>query len=360
MSPRCIFFDEAGFTGPNLLDPEQPFFTYAGVDLTALEAERIVASIRAKYRVQSPELKSSVLRQRGNWPDIALDIARQSTGRALVTASDKILALCGKVFEYIYEPVIEDKSTFFYGLNVHRFFMNAFYAVLQEADAPIDVLAGELQQFMRSFDPSKAPTLFEAVNKEGHRIEIVDITLRFARGYSQQIESRTKHLREGGSGKWALDLTSTSLFNLLFLGFGARYQTIEVICDESKPLKSVAEFFDTFVGRADAASITDGRDEHVLQGNLTKPIAFASSAAHPSLQIADILAGATASTLKDRNNAAYDSLREWINQHMHWSYILPNPELIDTGREGPKVALEILRVLANRADRGQDPLAGIP
>ncbi|WP_439373145.1 hypothetical protein [Bradyrhizobium sp. DASA03120] len=37
--PRLISCDEAGFTGNNLLDPDQPMFSYASHDLTLAEAD---------------------------------------------------------------------------------------------------------------------------------------------------------------------------------------------------------------------------------------------------------------------------------------------------------------------------------
>ena len=45
---QLISCDEAGFTGPELLDPDQPVFTYAAVDLDPAEASAIIESVRAR------------------------------------------------------------------------------------------------------------------------------------------------------------------------------------------------------------------------------------------------------------------------------------------------------------------------
>lgn len=111
--PALISCDEAGFTGPKLLDDNQPIFAYAAIDLSAEEADAIVKAIKTKYRVQAPELKSKLLRKRDNWPAIAFDIVQHISGRAIVIAADKRLNLGGKAFEYLFEPVLQAKNGLF-------------------------------------------------------------------------------------------------------------------------------------------------------------------------------------------------------------------------------------------------------
>src|SRR5882757_9326415 len=45
LSSRLISCDEAGFTGNNLLNPDQPFFSYASHDLTLVDAESLVRRV---------------------------------------------------------------------------------------------------------------------------------------------------------------------------------------------------------------------------------------------------------------------------------------------------------------------------
>jgi hypothetical protein len=59
--PRLICCDEAGFTGNNLLNPDQPFFSYASHDLTIDEAQSLIARARADHPTQMPELKATKL-----------------------------------------------------------------------------------------------------------------------------------------------------------------------------------------------------------------------------------------------------------------------------------------------------------
>lgn len=359
--PRLISCDEAGFTGPELLNEDQPVFAYAAVDLTAAEAQAIVDATRAKYRIQAPELKSKILRKRANWPAIAAEVAQAAEGRAIVIAFDKRLNLAGKAFEYLFEPVLEDNNILFYRHNLHRFLMNALHCVMVGSGESVDALALELQEFMRTFDPATAPALFAAGRGRDDASVILDCLLRFVRGFAARIEARTAHLRAGESdiGKWALDLTSAAVFSLVLRGWGLRYPSIELLCDDSKPLRAIAPFFDNFVHRDERTDITDGRRMVPVRANLAKPLALGSSAQHPTLQVADIVAGGTADVIKRSGDPAFAPLAAWVSRHLHEDHVLPDDDLIDTRALGPRVNVAILRELARRADLGLDPLAGM-
>lgn len=69
--PRLISCDEAGYTGPKLLDDNQPYFAYAAIDLTPDEARKIVSDTRAKHHIQAPELKASLLQRQ--WSNRGID-----------------------------------------------------------------------------------------------------------------------------------------------------------------------------------------------------------------------------------------------------------------------------------------------
>ena len=105
-----ISCDEAGHTGPDLLHKDQRIFAFSSVAIGDAEAFEIIGKARADYPVQMPELKASNLlaTERGRQLIAALLIAMD--GRYVVSVSDKLLALCGWFFEYIYEPVYQSLS----------------------------------------------------------------------------------------------------------------------------------------------------------------------------------------------------------------------------------------------------------
>jgi hypothetical protein len=358
---RLISCDEAGFTGPRMLDEDQPVFAYTAIDLTLAEAQSIVDDIRARHRVQAPELKAQLLRKRPNWCEIAFEVAHRMEGRALIMVCDKRLNLGGKAFEYLFEPVLQDNSALFYRHDLHRFVMNGLHRAMYLTGAPPHRLAAELEAFMRSFDTENAPVLFAADRQSDEDSMILDCVRRFARGYARIIKEKSQPLQPKASltGKWTLDLTTTALFSLTFQGWGLRYSRIDLLCDDSKPLRDMAPIFDGWVGRTDRPMVTDGSRESPIGLNLAGPVRFGSSLDNPTIQIADVLSGAAADFIRFRDRPEFNGFGPWLSRHVHQNHLLPDPSVIDTSRLKARVNLAVLRELARRADAGADPLAGM-
>ncbi|WP_281040036.1 DUF3800 domain-containing protein [Mesorhizobium sp. M8A.F.Ca.ET.021.01.1.1] len=359
--PALISCDEAGFTGPKLLDEDQTIFAYAAIDLTADEGKVIVEEMRAKYKVQSPELKAGLLRKRKNWIEIAQGLATRLRGRAMVMICDKRLNLGGKAYEYIFEPVLAENSALFYRYNLHRFVMNALHRIMYANGQPVHQIATELQTFMRSFKPEDAPALFDGSHQGNHAHIVVNCVLRFAKGFAAKIAEESTHLQEDENpvGKWTLDLTATALWSLLLTGWGHRHARLDVLCDESKPLGAMVDAFNGFVGRTEAIPINDGQNPRTLKANLAQPIRFGTSIDNPTLQIADVIAGLSVDAIRYANDPNFAGLRRWLDGHMHIDYTLPDDDWIDTRKIQPRVNLAVLQELALRADRGADPLNGM-
>jgi len=215
-----------------------------------------------------------------------------------------------------------------------------------------------MQAFMRSFEPADAPDIFGAGGQ--HPIEMQRIQ-SFCLGYANQIEAETEHLRPENdeTGKWALDLTSSSLFSLLFQWWGHRHPRLRVLCDDSKPLAPMAEFFDAWVGQEQSVPVTNGRTTSHLRGNLIGPLEFGSSEQHPSIQLADLLAGMTADFCIRRGDAPH-GIEKWVRRNRMWSNSVEfDPELVRKGNPTVRVGRELLKELASRAQKGEDPLAQI-
>ncbi|MDA8328693.1 MAG: DUF3800 domain-containing protein [Betaproteobacteria bacterium] len=51
--PQKIYFDEAGFTGNNLLDSHQKYFSYGSVATNDKEAREFVSALIKKYNIQN-------------------------------------------------------------------------------------------------------------------------------------------------------------------------------------------------------------------------------------------------------------------------------------------------------------------
>ncbi|MBO1905296.1 DUF3800 domain-containing protein [Microvirga sp. 3-52] len=355
--PRLISCDEAGYTGPNLSNLDQPYFAYAAHDLTVEEATTLIADIRRRHPIQAPELKASSLRRRDNWPVIAEQVLDALEGRLLVTVFDKQLALAGKAYEYLIEPVVEDNSALFYRHNLQRLVANAVHRTIVRANDTAETVGAELEKFMRSFDPADAPHLFDAAPDLPTEAAVLRQLLRIARGYRERIADRTGHLRE--EGKWVLDLTFTALSSLLQGGFGLRHERVEVLCDESKPLLAMAPFFESWVGRTEKVRLHAGDRIIEVRLNLAQPLTFGRSTDHPTLQIADLAAGIAAAVHRTPNDPALASVIPRVTRHLDPNHILPRDDVIDPANPLVRANLVVLQHLAGRAELHQDPLEGM-
>jgi hypothetical protein len=253
--PKLISCDEAGYTGNHLLDETQPYFAYASHDLSVEEAKGLLDEARALYPVQMPELKARKLLRSNRGRRLLEFVADRVEGRYIATLYDKRLALCCKLFEYIYEPVLQENNRLFYENGLHKFVAMFLYMHLLATPATMGLLAAEFELFLRTLDPSDAPTLLGS-GPEDDPMDPLGMVRRFARGFNVVIARETQSLREiGDRGRWMLDLTTTAVYSHL-VAWGRRHPLIEVVCDDSKPLMALGETFDVMINRNDHPTLT--------------------------------------------------------------------------------------------------------
>lgn len=353
--PRLISCDEGGFTGPNLLNPEQPYFSYASHDIPEGEAAKIISDARALHPTQMPELKAKKLLKSEGGRALLTDILDRIEGRYISTLYEKRLALAGKFFEYIYEPVLQKNNALFYKHNLHQFVAMYLYMQMCARSASIGTLAAEFEAFMRSFDAADAPTLLGAM--AGSKPDpLIEQVLRFAKGYNALIARETYDLeRTSDAGKWVLDLTISAVFSHL-VAWGEKHPLIEVVCDNSEPLRALASNYAVMINRPEPAWLNVFGKSRKLSWNMAKPIAFASSASHAGIQLADLIAGVTAAVPKAEDHPELKGLSEQVLRHLHEECILPDLDILDLSGDEAPVNWVVLEELAVRANVGADPL----
>src|SRR5437879_2589559 len=101
-----IYCDEAGFTGNNLADDGNPYFTFASVALEPSGAAALIDEAKAEFRLQG-EVKGA-------------NLTKHPAGRNAA----------GKLFEYIFEPALSENNYLFYSIGFHRFIANLLHAEL--------------------------------------------------------------------------------------------------------------------------------------------------------------------------------------------------------------------------------------
>jgi hypothetical protein len=357
-----ISCDEAGHTGPDLLQKDQQVFAFSSVAISDTEAFEIIRKVRVDYPVQMPELKASKLLASERGRKLIAAIFAAIEGRYAINAHDKLLALCGWFFEYIYEPVYpiyRDEPGLLYAKNLHRFVAMYTYLWMSDPTSEARRAIEEFQNYMRTRDPADAPFLFNTPrppltdNGSEHPFESV---LRFAYGYRDIIIADNGYINTmtADSGRWALHLSTSALFSHLN-HWGRTGKLLSVRCDISKPLEAAAK---KFKGDDNDPSIRRARGLHKAKGvgyKLAEPITFVDSRDHPAVQIADVVAGTAFALFAHGLPSCDSSIAESIARHGLGDSILPDTDIIDPANRSAAVNALILYDLAKRAERHGDP-----
>jgi uncharacterized protein DUF3800 len=354
-----IACDESGYTGPDLLQKDQQYFAYASVAIDDAEADDLIQRARAAHAVQMPELKARALLGSERGRSLIADVLREIEGRYVVSVYNKLLALCGWFFEYIYEPVYQRDPRLLYEKDLHRFVAMYTWLWMIDHESQARAAIEQFQRYMRSRDPADAPFLFDTprapLTMAGgeHPFEWI---LRFAYGYRKIIIADNarldKELPDGG--RWTLDLSASGLWSQLN-HWGATGKLLSVQCDASKPLQAIIS---SFTGDEDDPGIRRARGNFKPERfgwRLLEPVKFVDSRLHPSVQLADIISGAMVAIMARNSPPEFQTIGEMIFRHAHPHSIMPDMEVVDPSNRTAAVNALIVYDLAVRAERHADP-----
>ena len=348
--PQNIYCDEAGFTGDRLLDAQQTMFTYATVAMDPDEAQEIVAKIRSMHGVAAKELKGSKLAKSRRGRAAILDALKMMRGRYLVTAYDKKYVLACKFFEYVFEPVLAGNNRVFYENNFHKFIATLVYVNFICKEANTVLIVNQFERFMRTLNPNDAPLIFSGVlSTISMQDSLEDIAL-FIDGYRAQILQESNYV-----GNWVLDLSISALWTHL-ASWGEHFEILDVLCDDSKPLRHFGRSLDAMVNRPERKRVRMYGKDRPVTFNLAKSVKFGSSSEEAGLQLADIISSAILQAFKHRNETWSTSYLLEMESHIHEDCILPDVSYMDPATPSCAVNTLILRELGQRASEGRDPL----
>ena len=349
MKTQTFYFDESGFTGNNLLDPEQQYFVYAGVAISEDNALKIHSEAIRRFQINARELKGSNLIKHHRGRDAVSWVLEQSRQHSHVLVADKEYALSGKFFEYVFEPVLSSHSSLFYAIGFHKYIATLLYVCIRAADPHVSHTIRNFSDMVRSLDPGQLEVALSPLN-HFDQSNPIGMIYTFAICHQKRIENEILSLRKAGSvASWPLELSMTALHWLL-ASWGEEFEVLDAYCDESKPIRDSRDFFDVFIGRKDRAylRIGDQRTPSFIY-NLSGPIKLVDSEKSSGVQIADVISSSLAYALKNRDE---EISRAWLKvaEDMH-------TETISTDgltQEGAYLNSIILRSLVDRTVKGQD------
>jgi hypothetical protein len=358
-----IYCDESGFTGNNMSDIDNPCFTYASVAVNHCEAEQFVKYLIEKYKIQGNELKFENLKKHNKGKKAISEVlAKYSNCTKLVVHNKKFSIAC-RFFEYIFEPVLADKSSLFYALEFHKFVSNFIYLHLQVKPESAEVLLATFEKMMRSKNVEELQDLFLSSSTS----EIEEIFLQrlgtFCIYHKNIISDEIEALNGTNTGKWILDLTFTSLAVLL-TSWGQNFQELDVFCDQSKPLQEQSDFFNAMIGNSN--QLFGDFLGKKLGFNLKNAVNFVDSKTYYGIQIADIFAGASAFVYKSYNERELGILEDipadWIdnidNSLGDYS-IYPDIDYLELSNNSNKLNWILFNEIIDRTANQQPILEGI-
>ena len=226
---------------------------------------------------------------------------------------------------------------------------------------PAEELLDHFITFAHRGDVAALEAIFPVGNVKSYTESPLEAIGLFAMLHKDEITSEILGAREPGVPNWILDLTTTSLFHLL-AAWGEQYDELEVICDESKPIKGDIQVFDAMVGRKDKKYFRFRGEEHPFIFNLKHPLILGKSDQHPGIQIADVIAAVTAKVFSNKyRGIKHPDDKQWIKlirHHIHDS-IWPDLSEADLTQTKCFVNAVILNHLIDRSVAGKSLSRGI-
>lgn len=278
-----IYCDEAGYTGYNLLEENQPYFVYAALNLEEGEANEFRDYLKDKYRLQG-ELKGKNLVKSKQGQGAIRELYEKYADKVRVVYHHKKYALACKYFEYVFEPVVSDYNSFFYRQNFHRFISHLVYLSFEANEKRAEDIFWAFQELLRGNDKEG---LFRLLKEKSLPNELISLIAEFT--ILQKAAIMDEITTGGVADYWILDLAQTAIHNLLCL-WSVEVGGLSVICDPSKPLKETIDRNPLFTRLNDEVRYLNpfGQGEIPINFSLKVAIQFKASNKCYGLQLADL------------------------------------------------------------------------
>jgi hypothetical protein len=357
-----VYCDEAGFTGDNLRDAQQPYFAYAGVTVGGDEAAGIIGELRRLTGSKVVEFKGKDLYKHRAAVQGAELLMERLAGRGAFVVHDKAYALAAKFYEYALEPALASKSAFFYQVGFHRFVSNLMHLFLRSGDSDAETVLSEFMNTMRRESDADAGLYDRQLTFSNDPANIVSAIVRLARSPTVQAAARDEQAAisdENGRILWLLDLTVNSASSIL-RHLSHHRGALRVVVDNSKPLAASRQLLEGLGSQPVRFAPAEWGFDLPLNFQLAGPIRAADSTSEPGLQLADMLASMVASAA--RANAQAPSAKagrilELVMPLACPGSLYPDTTPVDLTNAEAVLNLCVLQCLAARAETNRPLLS---
>ncbi len=336
-----LYLDEAGYTGSDLANRDQPVFVLASTNVSAADARELLdATFGADQR---REIKHSRLARSRRGRSQVLEFIRlldPTAGRFTFFALHKEYALLCYLLDFWLEPIMYRDGVNYYERGQNIAHANVCYLTLGTAlgsDGRCELLR-QFQVMTRDRTPFAYDSFWETLRDVVRRHELVAKvldTLLFAEqrlGWRHLVDLPSDMLDSGDYGL----LQTIEFWRAKFPG-----DTFALVHDQSRLLQDHRDRWEAIIDPNSPAA-TVGQDRRSVEFPLpVVGLRLDDSQVFPELQVADIIAGAAAVLLRARARGSSD---EYATQLMDsgllnavggggWPSTAISPEELET--DGP-------------------------
>jgi hypothetical protein len=286
---KTIAFDEAGYTGQDLANKDQPVYTLCSVNLSNEESLLLLKLIST----QADEVKFQKLKKYPRFRkelELLLNHELINDRTVCIATAHKEYLIIAHTVDKLIEPLAYKDGIDIYKSGFNRYLTNMYYYCIP-VFCNLNVIDDYFQAFINMFR-----------KKEKDDIEyFYGVALQLIESCrSEQLKSTLSLILESyniiddilfGTDKYFLDVTATS-FTLLCDYWGKTLdESFYVIADDSKPIKHYEWIFNKIKSK-EISERNIGYNERTLQVPLKiENLKFENSKKYHQIQIADIIAG---------------------------------------------------------------------
>lgn len=344
-----IFFDEAGNTGPNIIDKNQPMFTLASILISEADAEQLVKSIKNNAH----EIHFKNLRKRPSGKDKIIQIMKNP----IVNNSNVSVLLIHKkymIITKIVDLLIENYLYQFSDIDLYKNGGNICMANLLYCTLPNFFNSDDLEliyvyfiDMIRKRQPTDIESFYTHIEKLYQQSINDDINpfIFLILGSKRIIE----HILDKND-KYCLDPSIPSLVALCYFWNKSLPLGFKIIHDDSEAILKHKDMIKSFMDLSQP-EVSLGYDRRKITLPLrVKEFKFGDSAKHVQLQVADIIASSVNYWANCINNNERDddlfirldelNLGQYLSPHSVWPSDAVTPEENNTKYSGGNNLIE--------------------
>lgn len=326
---KTIYCDEAGHSGQNLLDPAQPYFVLASNNYGPLEALEILEVVRSS---QTGESKFASLKRSTTGTGRLIRLLtdpRLNASRIVVDVFHKRYMVATKVIDLVMETLLHERGVDLYREGANIAAANVLFYSLAPlcGESASDEFFAAFVSLIRDRNPTTRNRYVRAVERAVEACKDEEFRLFLAPfGDDAQLDTWLDPINA-----LALEPAVPALFEHI-AAWGRRLrEPFRVVHDRSKPVVASESFFLDLLANANETPAPVGYDRRQFEFPLrAASLEQGDSKDHPSLQLADLCAGAINHLLKSRSAGTHDALTEAITalRCAEWvvGAVIPTPD----------------------------------